>query len=152
MNLRSLIKASRTIVFILILGLCTLIIFPSHTLAQTSFACEQSNATARQCVEDAITLQEKSGNLDDVEFFLERAIDKVDVISLVLAQSRLAELYEEKGNKSEAEQLVKTVIGIRNALGQNKTCPSCGTCGECTIGGKKGEFGFGGTCVVCPGQ
>lgn len=151
MNLRSLIKVSRAIVFTLILGLCTLIIFPSHTLAQTSFACEQSDATARQCVEDAITLKGSGGDPNDVKFFLERAIDKVDVVSLVIAKNRLAELSAEKGNTTEANQLIDDALAIKQATGIKPPCDSCGTCGECKINNRKGEFALGG-CDICPGQ
>lgn len=151
----SLIKVSKKIILTFILVLSTLTIFPFYSLAQTNYSCEDADATAIQCIQDAISLKEKDGKLDEIEFFLNKAIDKVDVISLVTAKELLAELLVEQGNKTESERLIKETKALRQAL-KFKTPPTDTCPRECIVNivpGKKyyGEFdGFGG-CSVCPG-
>ena len=149
MKFKSLLKASLTTIITFVLVLCTLTTFPSNVSAQTSFACQESDATAIQCLKDAISLQNDGGNSDDVKFFLNRAIEKVDVFALVAAKSRLAELEAEQGNEDKANQLIEEVKAIRKAVGLKASCPSCGACGECTVFGLPGEDSLF-MCIVCP--
>ncbi len=150
MKFKYLVKASLTKIVTIVLILFTLITFPSRVLAQTDFACMEFDATAVQCLEDAIKLKNDGGNLDDVKFFLNRAIDKVNVFALVAAKSRLAELKEEQGNTSEADQLIEEAIAIGKAVGITASCPSCGACGSCPSirGRQRQKTVFG--CNVCP--
>lgn len=149
MKFKSLVKVSLTKMVTFVLMLFTLITFPSHVLAQTDFACMESDATAVQCLEDAITLKDNGGNPEDVEFFLNRAIDRVNVFALVAAKNRLAELKEEQGNTSEADQLIEEAIAIGKAVGITASCQSCGACGSCPPirGRQRQKSAFG--CNVC---